>query len=492
VIAGIIHESPPFGVGFSICYHPLSLQSLLASRLPYGFREIQLTAASPMEYRRAGWFTLLLVLINLVGDGWSGRPTEFAHQLILLPVLMLFLLGMRGFLFGEKESGLALWSPTRAMWLVFAFELVAVSLFFYECHHFAHVGYRFHPFAIAVVFGVMLLLLGSVAIGRVSSGDRIFGISLSCYLGGMILAIASFPLTYLRSDMLPVILWADTNLLHHVSPYSTMYVGQRVYDFPYLPGMLVTYLPFVAAHLDIRLGAMIFVVASAVLIFRMACNDRRVEVATLLALFLLCPFLQYRHELYLPPHWLAMVLGFVLMQRRHFAWAAVMIGVGMAIYQFSWIMFPFFVLNALRRRGWVEAIKLTILSAVGALIIAGPFLRSAANRIASNTVGQWANATHAGAEPLNFSYWVTYVIHPDKLLRLQAVLMIAIFVYCFVRNRCVDLTDTIRWMIIALTLFILLNVLVDGYFYLMLLVPMLVYTCVANGWWRDPEAEINA
>ena len=440
-----------------------------------------------MEYRRAGWFTLLLVLINVVGDGWSGRPLGLVHQLILLPVLVLFLWAMREFLFGGRDPRtLTLWTPSRAVWLVVLFELMATALFLYECHHFAGVGYRLHLVAIVAVFGVSLLLLGSVALDRAHSGERLFGTSLAVYLGGMGLAIASFPLTYLRSDMLPVILWADTNLLHHISPYATIFVDKRVYDFPYLPGMLVAYFPFVAAHLDVRFGAMVYLVVSAVLVFRMAREDRRFEVAALLALFILCPFLQYRHELYLSPHWLAMVLAFVLMQRRHFAWAAVAFGVGMAIYQFSWILFPFFVLNALRRRGWGEAAKLTLFSVAGALVFAGPFLRSAAKRIASNTVGQWGLAEHAGADPLNLSYWVTYVIHPDKLLRLQAVLMIAIFGYCFFRNRCGDFADTLRWMIIALTVFILLNVLVDGYFYLMLLIPMLVFTCVANGWWREP------
>jgi hypothetical protein len=159
----------------------------------------------------------------------------------------------------------------------------------------------------------------------------------------------------------------------------------------------------------------------------------------------------------------------------------------MAIYQFSWILFPFFLLNALRRRGWLEALKLAMLGAVGALVIVGPFLRSASHRIASNTVGQWGHLiTHAMADPINLSYWVTYVVHPDHLLRLQAVVMVVIFLYCFTTGRCKDLADTLRCMVIALTLFVLLNVLVDGYFFLMLLVVMLVYTCVANGWWAEP------
>jgi hypothetical protein len=65
--------------------------------------------------------------------------------------------------------------------------------------------------------------------------------------------------------------------------------------------------------------------------------------------------------------------------------------------------------------------------------------------------------------------------------------MICIFAFCFFRGRCVDLADTLRWIIVALTTFVLFNVLGDGYFFLMLLVPMMVYTCVANGWWSEPS-----
>jgi len=38
-------------------------------------------------------------------------------------------------------------------------------------------------------------------------------------------------------------------------------------------------------------------------------------------------------------------------------------------------------------------------------------------------------------------------------------------------------------MIVALATFVLLNVLVDSYFYLMLLVVVMVYVSVANDWW---------
>ncbi len=380
------------------------------------------------------------------------------------------------------------WTPRVALMLVMAFEVGFVWLYFYECRHFVAFGYQLRALPAGVVLGGALVLIGLALRARVAAG-YVFGAALIASAGGLLLSILSFPLNYLRSDMLPVIFWADRSLLLHTDPYITLHVADRLYDFPYLPGMMLVFYPFAFVGLDLRFGSMAYLLGAAGLVYWAARRERRLEVAALLALFLLCPFLQYRHELYLEPHWFTLVLVFVLMQRRHFAWAALVFGVSMAIYQFSWILFPFFLLYGLRRRGWGEAGKLAGLGAVGALLLTGPFLRSASHRIASNTVGQWGHlSAHATAAPINLSFWATYVIHPDKLLGLQAVLMIGIFLYCWARGRCADLVDTLRWMIVALTTFVMFNVLVDGYFYLMLLVPMLVFTCVANGWWAEPQA----
>jgi len=440
------------------------------------------------EARRAGLFTAALVLINLVADGGPQRSAGLVHQLVLLPITALFLFCLWRLLFArEPEAPRSLWTPRRALALVALFEFATAALFFYQAHHFAAVGYKLHAIPTAAFFLVALTLLATLALRKSPSPSRIFAVTLATYIGGILLAIASFPLTYLRSDMLPVIFWAGTNLLHHVDPYFTMYVADRVYNFPYLPGMIVVYLPFLFAHLDLRFASILFNTASASLIFYTTKKNHRREVATLLALFILGPFLQYRHELYISPHWLTMVATFVLMQRRRFVWAAFACGISMAIYQFSWIIMPVLLLNAFRRRGWLEAAKLALASLAGALLIAGPFLRSAARKIFGDTVTQWGLAAHADAQPMNLSYWATYLLHPSQLLKLQAMLMIAIFAYCVIKRRCDTLEDTLRWIIAALTVFILFNVLVDGYFYLMLLVPTLIYTCIANKWWRDPS-----
>ena len=369
-------------------------------------------------------------------------------------------------------------------WLPVSFQIVAILLFLYAAHHFSSFGYRLYPLRTALVFSASLgLLLWSIQ--RRAAGVWVLGAAGVTYVSGQLLQIASFPLNYLRSDMLPVILWADTNLLHGTSPYRTIHVASRLYDFPYLPGMLMAYLPFVALHLDVRLGSVAYLLLAVGIVFRAARPEFRGEVAWLLSLFLLCPFLQYRHDLYLQPHWFTLAAAFVLMQRRRFSWAAAVFGISMAVYQFSWVMFPFFLLNSMRRRGWREVGSNALLAAGGALLIAGPFLHSALGRISNNTVGQWAMLPHAIADPINLSYWATFLVSPSHLLRLQAVLMVGIFGYCFFAGRCRTLTDTLRWMIIAVTVFVMFNVIVDGYFYLMILVLALLYTCVANGWWTD-------
>jgi hypothetical protein len=442
--------------------------------------------SAPVELQRAGWFTAALLVVSIVGDGWSGRPSPLTHQLLLLPFTALFLLSLALLLFPSASRQTTVWTAQRGFALALAFELLFVAVYAYEVRHFADVGYR--P-RINLATGLLTPALAALAMVLVRRLTAVWALAATmfAYLAGMTLSIISFPMNYLRSDMLPVILWADQALLRHTDPYITMHVADRLYDFPYLPGMMVAFYPFVAAHVDIRFGCVAYNLALGALVWFASRPDRRMYTTALLALFLLCPFLQYRHELYLQPHWFAMMLAFVLMQRRRFVWAALAFGVGMAIYQFSWILFPFFLLNALRRRGWLETLKLTAVAAVGTLIVVGPFLRSASKRIASNTVGQWGHlSAHAMAEPINLSYWATYIVRVDQLLKVQAALMVVIFLYAFVRGRCADLADTLRWMTLAVTIFVLMNSIVDGYFYLMLLVIMLAYTCVANGWWADP------
>ena len=88
---------------------------------------------------------------------------------------------------------------------------------------------------------------------------------------------------------------------------------------------------------------------------------------------------------------------------------------------------------------------------------------------------------------MNLSYWLTFLIRPDQLKFVQAGVLTALFFYCVATNRCRTLADGLRWMCVALAVFIPLNVLVDGYFYLTLLLMVLLYLCAENGWWHGQD-----
>ena len=380
-------------------------------------------------------------------------------------------------------------SAVPAGWWVylFVFEGWSALLMIAEGHHFREFGYHLTLGPALLAITAMCCVWGWFALE--ATGKRLIAAVLGTYTAGAGLAIACFPLNYLRSDMLPVIGWADGRMVRHLDPYGTIHMGARVYDFPYLPGMLVSFWPAAALSLDLRAATLAYLLALAVLVFLIARRERRFEVAATVGVFLLCPFLQYRHDLYLEPHWFALTVAVILMQRRQFAWAALVWGVSCAIYQLSWVICPFVLLNAYRRRGFWEAMKLLVFVIVGGLVVSAPFLGSAMHRIASNTVGQWSRLPHALADPVNLSYWLTYVMRPDQLKWIQAVVLVTLFGICWGRHRCVDLADTLRWMCTALALFIPLNVLVDGYFYLTLLLMLLFYVCAANDWWQHPHQE---
>ena len=436
---------------------------------------------------RTGLLVALLLLIAAVQDGLPQIGVPLLMQLVLLPFTAVFLyLSWQFLLGGEAPRWMTRVGGIDAVFaVVFLLELGFAVLFVGETRHYADFGYR-----LRVVPVLILLVLPLGAVGWVTFRWRrirpawLLGAVLGTYAAAQVLAIVSFPLNYLRSDMLPVIVWAGRALLAGTNPYQHLHVADRIYDFPYLPGMILAFVPAQVLHLDPRWAAIAYIVGAMLLLFWAAAPEYRVQVAALIGLFVLCPYLQYRHDLYTQGHFFSLVLIFVLMQRSRFAWAAVAFGASMFISQFSWVIFPFFLMNGLRRGGWREVGRMALISGATGVTLMAPFLGSREGSIAHNAVGQWSELLRPIARPMNLAFWASYVVRPVNLKWVQLAILTGIFCFCWARGKCADLTDTLRWMLVALTVFLLLNVLVDGYFYLMLLVPMLVYTVSANGWLR--------
>lgn len=440
--------------------------------------------------KRTSYYLLLAVIVSLVNDGWSGRPGPLMHQVMLIPLELLFVVCLFRLLSKCRPVtvGPAVDLPIKSsLWVCFAFEVSSLLAFLYESRHFERFGYHLSWGAYSCVFAISVLAAATFV--RFRSGMWLFVGALGCYVAGEIFSICCFPLNYLRSDMLPVVQWADQRLVHGLNPYTTMHVGNRLYDFPYLPGVLLAYLPGVRLGVDPRWTNVACVVVLALMLYKATLPRKRLITGALVAVFLLSPFLQYRHDLYLAPHWLLLVITVILLQKRSSSWAAVTFGLSMAVYQLSWVLWPFLLLHALRRRGWLGVLRTAVLSLLAMAVVIGPFLHAALKRIASNTVGQWSRLPHALAEPMNLSYWVTYLVRPDQLKWAQLAVLSLLFFYCLIKGRCRTVEDMLRWMGAALAIFIALNVLVDGYFYLTLLLLLLLYTLSGEGVWGNHEVD---
>lgn len=445
-------------------------------------------------HARVGIFTLLLLFLSCQADGLRLSHNQVHQQLLLIPFTLLFCGGMLWLLLPQLrcigkwrsllESPVALGSgiPILAFYLT-----LSCALFIYQSHYFAAVGYRLHPVATFIVFGCALAgVVSSLWIKGRSAGNYLFAAVLIAYIGITLLSIWSFPNSVQRSDMLPLLSEAGKTLLKGHNPY-------RLYTFPtesvfltYLPGTLLAFIPAALLHIDLRFINIVYVVVLAALIYRSAAIPYRREVAFLIGIFLLSPYVLYRHEIYTQPHWLSLVSCFLLLHRRRFLWAAIVFGVSAALSQFSWILFPFFLLFIFRQKGFRSAI---FLGAVALLVfgaIVGPFIAWSPEAFLYGVLTHWQNNA-VNARPINFSYWVAALVGARYLELVQFLVLAAIFIRCAVTRSCRTLPQTLRWMAVSLTSFIMLNILVWGYFFLLLEVVLLLYLVSTNGWLQESD-----
>lgn len=437
---------------------------------------------------QVGAFTLLMLFLGCQADGFRLGHNQFHQQLFLLPLTFLFcgilyycLLPSQGHeiwqRFFERCSG---WRENLVA--IAAFLALSGALFVYASHYYSRMGYRLHPIATLAVFGCCVAgVLGSFLRKGRSSGLYLFVVVLFAYVGIYLLSIWSFPNSIQRSDMLPLLSAAGKTLLSGHNPY-------RLYTFPtesvfltYLPGTLLAFLPAGLLHIDLRFLNIVYVVALALLIYRASAIQYRRKVACVIGLFLLSPYLLYRHEIYTQPHWLSIVACVLLLHRKRFLWAAVIFGVSAALSQFSWILFPFYVLFILQQKGYRSAMLSSAIVLLVFAVLVGPFIAWSPHAFFYGVLSHWQNMA-VNARPVNFSYWIGSIVGAQHLERVQFVVLAGIFIYCAVTRSCGTLPQCLRWMAVSLTCFIMLNILVWGYFFLLLGVILLLYLISANGW----------
>ncbi len=444
---------------------------------------------------RIGGFLLVLLFLNAQRDGFLGAQASLRAQLLLLPVTALFCALLLWSLFASPAHdgpavrlARSLAAPRVLSTGLVAFLVLSLALFVKSARYYAVFGYQLHPAATTLVFGgafaALLLALRSPSHTR---APGLFAAVLLSHLAVAALSIWSFPLKVQRSDMLPLLQAAHHSLLSGADPYHLYRFPSEVVYLTYLPGTLLAYLPATLLHVDPRVLNLIFVAALALLLYQALLPAHRLTGTVLLGLWLLSPYLLYRHEIYTEPHWLTLAASLLLLHRGRIAWPALLFGVSIAISQFSWILFPFFLLFLWQHLTPRAAVLAACLATVAAAVLTLPFLLWSPHAFLFGVLSHWQNGG-VNARPVNLSVLTALLVGAQHLELIQAVLLAGLLLWCALTRRCATFAGCLQTMSLALAVFILFNILIWGYFFLLLELLLLLSLFASEGWLQPPSA----
>ena len=270
--------------------------------------------------------------------------------------------------------------------------------------------------------------------------------------------------------MLPLILSGCQSFLAGMSPYGyhDLLYHPPHQVFTYLPGMWMAYLPAAASGVDLRFINLISMLVSA-LILAYSANGSRNHGMLLIPVFLLTPYLQYRHEIYLGVLFLILSIVFFLGRCNKWWTSSIASGYALATYQFVWVIFPFIVVSAFKRWGIKKAFVNSLIAVAIALILILPFLLGSPEEFIAGVYGNWF---YIDTPSINLSYLISLFIPWDSMIIVQGIAMIAIFSLALQR---MDPEDCWGWMATALVLFIAMNRVINVYFYLIVLLLLVMH-----------------
>lgn len=448
---------------------------------------------------RLGLFFVLALLINCVMDGLPNVLPVPRLQICLIPFTLTFLIALYYFLHPEKLSAaLRSWlgktSWRSCLWLSSLFVAAGFVVFIGEVHHFHQFGYRLYPVATACIFGAGLLALLYAQSRRHISAGSLLLIVVTCYLAIEGLSIFSFPLSIRRSDMFAMIQIASADMAHGHNPYHYFASPDPTYPWPaerrfcaYLPLMLGAYIPGVLLHIDLRWIATACMIMGAALVSWAAKPEHCRIVAATLGIFLLCNYLTLRHDLYLQVYWLVLIITSICMCRGRLFTAAVAMGAALATSQLTLTIFPFLLLHAWQKEGCKKALQVAAVLFGTAACIIGPYAITNPHGMFYGIFLRYYGSSidlDEHTRPMNLVYWVAHVIQPEQIKWIQFAALVALFGYAVLKNRCRDGAGCLAMMMPAYLSFIMMNVLLDGYFYLTFLILAVAYLCTVNEWWR--------
>lgn len=417
---------------------------------------------------------ILGFVLSIKSDRYFPFPEnlpEPVFQLLLIPFTLIFFTAVFCFLkpgivpqifsFLDRISGLRL---SIAISLVFL-GMTGMLLVVQEVRY-ASFGYALHvPIAVLLLAGTSLVFVYLFL--RNQAPPLFFHTALIAYIGTYLLSIVSFPLHPARSDMLPLIVSGCRSFLSGITPYGYHNIPHHLI-FTYLPGMWLPYLPWVALDRDPRLMSLLCIVL-AVLLLAWSNSKGRETAYLLLPVFILTPYLAYRHETYLGVLFLVLALASILYQRSKWLSCGAVFGYALATYQFSWVIFPFFVVAAFRKTGIFRALVSMGVGIGVALALILPFFLSSRGDFLGGIYGHWQ---YVFVPNINLSYFASFIVPWEYMIVLQGVVIGAILA---ISLRRMEPGEMWGWMAVGLLFFISLNRIIEVYFYLLVLLLLAIH-----------------
>jgi hypothetical protein len=379
-------------------------------------------------------FASLLLLLALKGDGHFPLPAatpEPLFQLYILGLTVLFALGLVMLLRSPSEreplaspappesAGASIGGSRALRTAALAgsvFALLDGCLLWLEARRFAGFGYTWHPWAAASITLAPALALAFLALRRTAPpAGALLGVAAAGHAAHVFYAAAWFPLAAARSDMLPLLAAAGRELLAGRDPYALYQLthGAAV-PLTYLPGMVAAYLPAALLGLDPRLLSLAYTLGAALLLYRKA----RAGAAAYLAIFLLSPYLIYRHEIYLAPCWLLLALAWLLLARRRPAALAACCGLLALTSQLLAIPAAAMAVFVWRRDGRRAGLRFAAIAAAVCALPLAPFVLADPVSFARGTLSHWTAARNL--QSFGLAYWLIALLPLPVLRALQA------------------------------------------------------------------------
>jgi hypothetical protein len=435
--------------------------------------------------------TLATLLIVAKNDSRFPSMSDIIYQLLLAPFTALLITTL---MFSINSSCLRVMPhfcktviekiglSKLTSFIAIVFEICALSLMLLS----NIAGTRYHTLNVTLTFAFFALAIGGFIITllkKKTSSNWIFILTLAAYLGSYLISIGYFPLLPGRSDMLYLINEAGKRFLAGFNPYTQYLVPYpHPYFVPltYLPGMWLSYLPAALLGIDPRFINMLAIMATAGLLYFLSDISVREKAALLIVIFLLNPYLQFRHDIYLGVYWLPLCLGLLLLQKQKIKWSALVFSWSLAVSQFSWILYPFYLLFLKKSYGLRIVIQAVIIAFLVAVLVVAPFVLWSFDDFYEGVFKHWNYLK--SVESFNISYWIATAFSWNALRIFQALVLFVPLVL-YLRKPSQTLKTALYWMAIATILFLLFNSLIWTYLYLTVFLLITTYILLPERAW---------